>query len=324
MKLSISRQFLNQKCLYQSFRHLSTADLKTKTHPIEQSAYTIRHLQFVKPLPFQRGLDIQEKFVRAHLDIKQLQSKINKRLLNLQKDHNETIEVNEHERMILESIKQMKPNPIVLTFEFEPTYTGGKRIKKQITQEQIAQYENFQPLNQKDNKPPKFVQVERGGQVTFHGPGQMVAYVIMDLKSFDQFPAKCLVSTIEDAAINALEKVPKLKDSKDQLNLKAIKTDETGVWINQNEKIASIGIHVRRSVTSHGISINVNPDLSYLNSFTMCGLSDKRATSLREKYPSSETTVDDVAVTFVKELAKLLGVETVERIQLDDLAIDEE
>lgn len=308
-----------------SYRLLSTesCEYRGKTKPIENSARTLRHLQFTKRFPFEKGSEIQEKFVRANLDVKLLQSKIERRLNELHKQHAADIEINDHEKMILQNIKEMKPNPIILTFQFEPTYTGGKRVKKQISDSEINAYENFEPKDQKEDQRPKFVQVDRGGEVTFHGPGQMTAYIIMDLKSFEKFPAKCLVSAIEDATVSTLLNVPKSGTSNEFLNLKAFKTRDTGVWASENEKVASIGINVRRSITSHGVCINVDPDLSYLNSFTMCGLKDKRATSIREKVPDSSTTVDDVAVTFVRELSKLLGIDKVERIQLDDLSMDD-
>lgn len=294
---------------------------KQRTHPIDSSSKVIRHLQFTKLLPFEKGLKIQEKFVRAQLDMKQLQSKISRKLAQLEEE-NVGATVNQHEQAILNSILEMKPNPVVLTFEFEPTYTGGKRIKKTITPEQLVAYENFVPELQKENPKPKFVQVERGGQVTFHGPGQLVAYVILDLKSFHKFPAKCLVSGIEAATISSLKKTP-IDENKTPLNLETKTTNETGVWTSQKEKIASIGIHVRRSVTSHGVSINISPDLSYMNHFTMCGLPQSRATSVLEQVPTSDCTVNGVGITFVNELAKVLGIGTVERIELEDLDIEE-
>lgn len=306
-------------------RYHSTLNCRSnvKTQPIDKSSQKIRHLQFVKQIPFEDGARLQEKFVRAHLDIKQLQSKIKNRMAKLQQEHDTEIQLNPHEQSIIDSIAEMKPNPIILTFEFEPTYSGGKRIKKHITQQEIDKYENFVPSEQTENKKPKFVQVERGGQITFHGPGQMVAYIILDLKTFKDFPAKCLVSTIEGAAIKTLKNVKKYKDSDEQLNLVAKKTGDTGVWVSADEKIGSIGIHVRRSITSHGVCINVDPDLSYMNSFTMCGLPDKRATSIRDQFPECTTSVNEVAVKFVNEFAKLVGVNTVERVQLDELPIDE-
>lgn len=294
--------------------------LKMKTHPVEKSANVIKHLQFTGRLPFQKGLNIQEKFVRAQLDIKQLHAKIRRRLVKLYED-NVGAEVNEHETMIIDNILSMKPNPIILTFEFEPTYTGGKRIKKSITPEQITKYETFTPLKQAGNVAPKFVQVERGGQITFHGPGQMVAYIIMDLKSFQDFPAKCLVSSIETATISALKNT-KIDNGEHLLNLDAKITDQTGVWVTDAEKIASIGVHVRRSICSHGVAINVCPDLSYMNNFEMCGLPDTKTTSVQEQKPAANVTVQDIAISFVNEFAKNMGVHTVERVQLDDLDID--
>lgn len=285
-----------------------------RTKPIESSAKTLRHIQFTNRIPFEDGLKIQEKFVRANLDMKVLQSKIKTKLTKLQEEHVDAT-INENEKMIIDNILSMKPNPLVLTFEFEPTYTGGKRIKKSITESQIKAFENFVPKHQINNIKPKFVQVERGGEITFHGPGQMVAYVILDLKSFKDFPAKCLISCMETATINCLKNLK--IDESSQLNLEAKLTEKTGVWTVNNKKIASLGIHVRRSITSHGVCINVTPDLSYLNSFEMCGTSDHAATSIGNERPGIQISVQDVAISFVRELAKLLGIETVERIQSD-------
>ncbi|SCU96728.1 LAFA_0G07778g1_1 [Lachancea sp. 'fantastica'] len=298
----------------------STCSATATTFPLEDSSRVLRHLEFTKRLPFEKGIRIQESFVRAQLDMKHLQSKIDRKLAQLQTEHPGTT-LNQHEQWILKNISEMKPHPMVLTFEFEPTYTGGKRSKKAVSPEDIARFENFVPQQRGDQQRPKFVQVERGGQVTFHGPGQVVAYLILDLKSFNNFPAKCLVSAIEDSTISALNKIPDGARNTN-LGIAATKTAETGVWINEQQKIASIGIHVRRSITSHGVCINVEPDLSYMNNFVMCGLQDSRATSIREQRPESKCTTHDVAVRFVNELSKKLGIATVERIQLDDIKLD--
>ncbi|SCU89422.1 LAME_0E03444g1_1 [Lachancea meyersii CBS 8951] len=298
----------------------STCSATSTTFPIEDSSQVLRHLQFTKPLPFEKGSRIQESFVRAQLDMKHLQSKIYRKLRQLESEHPGTT-LNHHEEWILKNISNMKPHPMVLTFEFEPTYTGGKRSKKALSPEDIAKFENFVPQSQGDHLRPKFVQAERGGQVTFHGPGQVVAYLILDLKSFDHFPAKCLVSAVEDSTISALKKTTNSSDGS-TLGIEACKTPETGVWINEQEKIASIGIHVRRSITSHGVCINVSPDLSYMNSFVMCGLHGTRATSIHEQNPKSGCTTQDLAVGFVNELSKKLGITTVERVQLEDIDLD--
>ncbi|QLQ82289.1 hypothetical protein HG537_0H00500 [Torulaspora globosa] len=295
-----------------------SCESEVKTRPVDESAKVMRHLHFSQLMPFQRGIDIQEKFVKAQLDIKELYAKIRRRTAQLQQEKG-NVSLNKNETGILERIWNMKPNPIVLTFEFEPTYTGGKRIKKMITEEQISKYEEFSPLAQRNNVKPKFVQVERGGQVTFHGPGQVVAYIILDLKTFRDFPAKCFVSSIETATINALRNARGQEDD-GMLDVHARKTGETGVWVN-DKKIASIGVHVRRSITSHGVCINVCPDLSYLNSFEMCGLPNSLATSVKELRPASSITTKDIAVSFVNELAKVIGIDVVERAELDDIEL---
>lgn len=291
------------------------------THPIKPSAQILRHLQFTQRIPFQEGLEIQEKLVRANLDIKAIQSKIERKLIQLDEEYKGTATINDNEKKILDNILAMKPNPIILTFEFEPTYTGGKRIKKTMTPDQIARYESFIPETQKNNPKPRFVQVERGGQVTFHGPGQIVIYIILDLKTFHNFPAKCLVSCIEQATIQTLMNTKMNNDSGKPLNLDAVTTKETGVWVeNGKKKIASIGVHVRRSITSHGVAINVNTDLSYMNNFEMCGLKNTLTTSVKEQQPDAHVDVQSIAIGFVKEMTKLLGIKTLERMQIDDIS----
>lgn len=282
------------------------------TIPREPAAKVLRHLQFKEMMPFKDGLAIQEKFVRANLDFKQLQAKIKNKLNNLQIEHPQGT-LNPNEKQIIDNILAMKPNPMVLTFQFEPTYTGGKRIKKTITEEQIKKYETFKPDSQVENKQPIFVQAERGGQVTFHGPGQLVAYLVIDLKSFQDLPARKLISIIETATINTLKET-KIKGT--PLNIKAKLTENTGVWTVEDSKIASIGVHVRRSITSHGVSINVNTDLSYMNSFDLCGIHNGKHTSIHEQRPNLQIDPETIGTNFVQQLAKLLGINTVERLQV--------
>lgn len=291
-------------------------DSSRKTFPVDESAKVLRHLHFTEQLPFERGLQIQEKFVQAQLDVKELHAKIRRRMKKLQEEHPNGI-LDQREKDVIDRIMDVKLNPIILTFEFQPTYTGGKRIKRTITEEQIASYENFTPSIQKQNTRPRFVQVERGGQVTFHGPGQLVAYIILDLKAFRDFPAKCFVSSIESATINALHNA-KPHNSSEPLKLNAKRTAETGVWITETKKIASLGVHVRRSITSHGVAINVCPDLSYMNNFEMCGLSSSVATSIQEQKPEAVLDVTDIANSFVDEFARVVGIEQVERAVMKD------
>ena len=250
--------------------------------------------------------------------MKKLESSITRQLAALQEQN---MAINDQEQSIIDKIMELKPNPVVLTFQFEPTYTGGKRIKKQITAEQISEFENYKPSGV--TVPSKFVQLERGGQITFHGPGQMVAYIILDLKSFHKFPPKCFVNGIEEAALNLLG----------DYGVSAQRTNDTGVWSSLNGgKLASIGVNVNRNITSHGICINVSPNLEYLHHFTLCGLPDAKATSIQEilkdaksdqerisvgQVETSTPSVDEVASSFANHMAKILGIQKVERMLIE-------
>ena len=110
----------------------------------------------------------------------------------------------------------------------------------------------------------------RGGDVTYHGPGQVVGYAIMDLARHGTDLRKHLWK-LEEVLINAL----------DSLGVAAARRDgETGVWVAQN-KIASIGIHVKRWVTMHGFALNVAPNFDHLALINHCGITDAPMTSIQ-------------------------------------------
>ena len=112
-------------------------------------------------------------------------------------------------------------------------------------------------------------EVERGGDVTFHGPGQLVGYPILDLRNHRQ-DLHWYLRTLEKALITAL----------DTLGIDAgTNPGLTGVW-TRGRKIASIGIHVKQWVTYHGFALNVNTDLSYFDLIVPCGIRDVVMTSV--------------------------------------------
>ena len=120
-------------------------------------------------------------------------------------------------------------------------------------------------------------EIERGGDATFHGPGQLVGYPIVDLKQHTQ-DLHWYLRQLEEALIVALGTV----------GLSAGRvTTYTGVWID-DRKIASIGVHARDWVTRHGFALNVHTDLSYFDLFTPCGIADVVMTSVaRELGPAA-------------------------------------
>jgi lipoyl(octanoyl) transferase len=114
------------------------------------------------------------------------------------------------------------------------------------------------------------VDTERGGKLTYHGPGQLVGYPIMHVPNVRAF-----VATMERALITALRDAGVPAGTRDGLGF-------TGVWVG-DRKIGSIGIHVSRRVSMHGFAVNVDNDLAPFTSVVACGLPDVRMTSLREE-----------------------------------------
>lgn len=135
------------------------------------------------------------------------------------------------------------------------------------------------------------VAVDRGGFATYHGPGQLVGYLVVSLN--DRGPAD-IVRWLENGLIAAL----------DTLGFPAIRRDTpageaslVGVWTPDHRKLASIGMRIRSGVTSHGFALNVDPNMSIFERFTVCGLHNVTMTSLSRLAAESLTeTPSDAAV----------------------------
>ena len=165
----------------------------------------------------------------------------------------------------------------LLLLEHAPVYTAGRRSSgEHILRELDA------PL----------VETDRGGQVTFHGPGQLVAYPVVDLRGWGG-PVK-YVRALEQVIIGTLQ------DLEVQTH---VVEGRTGVWVSgvwggeslDEAKIAAIGVKISRGVAFHGLSINVNTDLSYYENIVPCGIEDKAVTSMAQVLG---VTVDEEAVRF--------------------------
>jgi lipoyl(octanoyl) transferase len=118
----------------------------------------------------------------------------------------------------------------------------------------------------------------RGGEYTYHGPGQRVAYAMLDLRARGR-DVRCLVQGLEGWIIDTLE----------SFNIKGEMRDgRIGVWVRQpgrlggESKIAAIGVRVSKWVTTHGIALNVSPDLSHFTGIVPCGIADRGVTSLED------------------------------------------
>jgi lipoyl(octanoyl) transferase len=115
----------------------------------------------------------------------------------------------------------------------------------------------------------EFVRIDRGGDITFHGPGQLVAYPIVELR--DHLDLRRYVRSLEAAIIAAAG----------ELGVEAGRHDgHTGVWVDGRRKLAAIGVRVKRGVTTHGLALNVNTELRWFAEMIPCGIPDKEVTSL--------------------------------------------
>ncbi|MDP4267566.1 MAG: lipoyl(octanoyl) transferase LipB [Bacteroidota bacterium] len=150
-----------------------------------------------------------------------------------------------------------------------------------------------------------FYKTNRGGDITYHGPGQIVGYPILDLDNFIPDIHK-YIYLLEESIIETI-KVFGLKG--ERLN------GATGVWIDpmiqgKARKICAIGVRTSRWVTMHGFAFNVNTDLSYFNYINPCGFVDKGVTSIQKEL-NENINIDEVKEILRKNIAKLFGMELV-------------
>jgi lipoyl(octanoyl) transferase len=187
----------------------------------------------------------------------------------------------------------------LLFVEHPPVFTLGKsgNINNVLLSEER--------LNQKGIE---FFRTNRGGDITFHGPQQIVGYPILDLEKFDtdighylRNLEEVLILTLADYGINA-----------------GRSKGETGVWINpeikgRERKICAIGVRCSRWITMHGFAFNVNTDLSYFNYIIPCGIQDKQVTSLQKEL-GREINVAEAKKRVKQNFENVFGVELVIRV----------
>ena len=155
--------------------------------------------------------------------------------------------------------------------------------------------------SQLDAKKAKFYKINRGGDITYHGPGQVVGYPIMDLENFFTDIHKYL-RLLEEMVILTLA----------QYGLKAERSEgETGVWLDPGtpfaRKICAMGVRASRWVTMHGFALNVNADLGYFDHMIPCGIKDKAVTSLNVELGVQQVSMEDVKASLLKHFLVLFN-----------------
>lgn len=170
-------------------------------------------------------------------------------------------------------------------------YTLGKSGKK----------EHLLLNNQQlENKEAKYYEINRGGDITYHGPGQLVGYPIFDLDHFFSDIHKYL-RYLEEAVILTLK----------EYGINASRVDGlTGVWIDggtpKERKICAMGVKSSRWVTMHGIGFNINSDLSYFSNIIPCGIQDKAVTSMQQEL-GEKVDFQEVSSILKQKIAQQFG-----------------
>lgn len=183
-------------------------------------------------------------------------------------------------------------NDVLILLEHPPVYTLGTGSS--------LDFLNFDPQAGEF----EIHRIERGGEVTYHCPGQLVGYPIMNLRYYQQ-DLHWYLRQLEAMIINTVA----------NYGLSAYRVpDYTGVWL-EGKKIAAIGIKVRRWITMHGFAINVCPDMSGFKQIVPCGIADKPVGSLQEFVP--DLTVDQVRLDVAQAFAAVFQIELVEQDILD-------
>jgi len=203
------------------------------------------------------------------------------------------------QQQLVDLRKESKIGDVLLLLEHAPVITLGRNAKQKnvlLSQEEL------------DRRGVELFETDRGGDVTFHGPGQTVGYPIFDLRGF---PHNAGTSTLK--YLGAVDYVRRIEEVliRTCLDFK-IPTKRvpglTGAWTDwpskPESKIAAIGVHISRSVTSHGFALNVNTDLSYFNLIVPCGIENKPVTSIAEEL-GEEVVMDSVTQAITRNFGRV-------------------
>ena len=173
----------------------------------------------------------------------------------------------------LKQISTGKKKELIWILEHEEIFTGGTSYKE----------------NEILDKSINFIKTNRGGKITYHGPGQLVFYFVLNLKKRGKNIRK-LINAIEKTIIDTLKNF-KIKSFADEKNV--------GIWHKNNEniyKIASIGIKVKNWIAFHGFSINISNDLEKYKKIIPCGIKDRNVTNLNKIKKQNYIKITDILI----------------------------
>ena len=169
-------------------------------------------------------------------------------------DYKKSIELMEKR---VEGINEGKASELLWFLEHPPIYTAGTS-----SNDKDLLNENLFPV----------FRTNRGGQFTYHGPGQRVAYVMLNVRDRD-YNVKSFIRLLEQWIMNSLM----------DIGIKSfLIKGKVGIWVNNEEKIASLGLRIRKGISFHGISLNINPNLEHFSGIIPCGNENSGITSIEK------------------------------------------
>lgn len=204
----------------------------------------------------------------------------------------------ELQKKILSYKQKNKFEDVIITNTHHHVYTLGKGGDK-----------NHLLLNDNELAVNKisYYEIDRGGDLTYHGPGQLVAYPIFDLNNYYRDSHRYL-RDLEEVIILTLK----------EYGIDAGREEEfTGVWVGE-EKICAIGIKLSRWVTMHGLALNVNNDLTYFDKIIPCGIFHKGVTSMK-KILRKEIEIGVLTENVMVNFKKVFGIKDIKQINLNEL-----
>lgn len=224
---------------------------------------------------YQPVWDYQEKLLARNVEIKSLKYKSDVLVAEAQTKHH------------------------LLIVEHPPVYTLGKSgdISNLLIDEE-----------ERSEKGLEFFKINRGGDITFHGPGQVVMYPILDLEKFYTDIGRYL-RNLEETVIKTLADYGITGDRS---------KGETGVWLDpsikgRERKICAIGVRCSRWITMHGLALNVNTNLGYFKNIIPCGIQDKQVTSIAKEL-GAEVDIEEVKNKMKKYFEEVFDVELVKNL----------
>ena len=180
----------------------------------------------------------------------------------------------------LQNINENKQSDLIWILEHEEIYTAGTSYKE----EEVL------------NKNINLIRTNRGGKITYHGPGQLICYFVVDLKKRKKDIRK-FITLIEKTIIESLNEF-NIKSFGDPKNV--------GIWVNDKtkiKKVAAIGVRVSKWIAYHGFAININNDLSKYQNIIPCGILDKGVTNLKSINDQNYNILSNIVVdNFIKNL----------------------